>query len=302
MRTYPGKNKLAVHFLSLSGDGRFVATGNRQYRAYLWDRVSGKLLYTPEDFMVWGTAVNPSGSHLFVWGGDGAMMVDTTTFQETPIEPIGYMSALAFPAGTSDVVGVVVNDRNRDAFGCYTVTGNAIREKWLVEGGKSHFANSPFEVSPDGKHFAAQSAPPSVERRGKSIEQPSHVQVRATATGKVVRQGELPPKHYLQAVRNDGRVIVGHGGTLVLWDLKDGAAVGAVGPKGVGGAVLSPDGRGMLVLRAKSALQLDATTFEVVRELTFPVVGDLHAVAYAPDGLTAAVGTGKGQFAIWDVE
>ena len=69
---------------------------------------------------------------------------------------------------------------------------------------------------------------------------------------------------------------------------------------------LSGDGRFAAVTRravtaadSKSAFQLRADTLEVVRELTFPLAGDLHCVAYA---LTAAVGTGKGQFAIWDVE
>jgi WD40 repeat protein len=304
MRTYPGKNKLALQYLSLSGDGRFVATANRShYQAHLWDRVSGKLLYTPEDFPVWGAAVNPSGSHLFVWGDDGAMMVDTATFQETTLEPGRYTTVLGFPAGTTDVVGVVSNDRNKDAFVCYAVSGNSVREKWLVEAGRADFINRPFGVSPDGKHFAAQSIPTPVERRGKWVEQPSRVHVRAVATGKLVQQGELPPKHVLNGVTNDGLVIVTLGGTVMKWDLKAAAAVQEVKPKGGGGgAVLSPDGRGMLVLRAKSLLQLDAATFEVVRELTFPLVGDLHSLAYAPDGLTAAVGTGKGQFAIWDVE
>jgi hypothetical protein len=64
----------------------------------------------------------------------------------------------------------------------------------------------------------------------------------------------------------------------------------------------SADGRGLVAARRQTVYQLDANTLEIRRALAFPIKALIHSIAYSADGLTAAFGTGKRQFVIWDLQ
>jgi WD40 repeat protein len=304
MQTFTGESKATVLQVSLSGDGRYVLTIQQPYRASLWDRTTQEIVYSAEDFEVWGGMIHPSSRVLFLWGAGGVLVVDLTTFEERQLEGNPHTSALVSTTVGSEVITTTLEAKGRDAFAGYNLdTTDHLKRRWLVLAGKNHFSNSPLAVSTGGEFFAAQHLPPPLEKAGKWIDQPSIVHVRSASSGKLLHQCELPPNHLLQAVTEEGRVYVTHLSQVMIWDVKTGESVKAASVKGSGqvGVVLAPSGQELIAFKPKSAFQMKADSLTMSQEWTFNLVGELRCVAYAPDGLTAVVGTSKGQFAVWDI-
>jgi WD40 repeat protein len=128
-------------------------------------------------------------------------------------------------------------------------------------------------------------------------------------TGASVRRFADPldqasPEAY--ALAADGsRVAVAFGHRAAVWDLADRQAPPAqlVGhARQVRAVGFTPDGRTVLTAGCDgTARTWDAATGAARRVYDWGV-GNVYVAAFAPDGLTAAAGTGDGHLVVWDVE
>ena len=278
-----------VRAVSLSGCGRWVGTHRGQFDADLLDRRTGKAVHRVADFAAYGCAVHPAGELFLVWGGDGFVVVPTADLRPHPVGPPLYTPAVVPLADGRRLVGVTTDGRGDGFTGWELVAGRPVRT-WRVQ--RNGYANGPFVASPGGEWFAAQSGNPAARR----------VEVRATADGKLKVGGPVPG--WLVGLRDDARPVVDAGGSLVVLDLPAGGTVAERKLPGgravVAAAALAGDR--LLVCRAGALVLLDAETLAVRREYTVPTAGKPACVGFAPDGLTAAAGTSKGEVVVWDVD
>ena len=92
------------------------------------------------------------------------------------------------------------------------------------------------------------------------------------------------------------------GGNVALWDVRSANLLRWHEPGTITDAAFSADGKriGLVTRDGDVVIHLTDTFAEVARYNWN--VGPLHGIAFAPDGLTAAVGATRGQVVIWDLD
>ncbi len=92
------------------------------------------------------------------------------------------------------------------------------------------------------------------------------------------------------------------GGNVALWDVRSANLLRWHEPGTITDVAFSADGKriGMVLRDGDVVIHLTDTFAEVARYNWN--VGPLHGIAFAPDGLTAAVGATRGQVVIWDLD
>ena len=113
-----------------------------------------------------------------------------------------------------------------------------------------------------------------------------------------------PPLRTFSAVAftpDGGRVLCRQGAVVVVWEVDPWrVAATLAGDAAVTDVAASPDGRRLLTAAVDGTVTAwDADTYRVVGRYDWGV-GGLHAVAFAPDGLTAAAGGERGRVVVWD--
>lgn len=279
-----------IRQVSLSGCGRWVGTFRGDLDAGLYDRASRKWVYRTDDSAAYGAAVHPAGDLFLVWGGEGLLAVATATLAGRPAEPNRFTPAVAAAGGR-----LVGETKNFDGFG-YTgweLAGGRPRETWRLPR-RGTVTNGPLVAAPAGDWFAVRA----VLNRALT-----RIEVRGTADGTLRSKRRSLPEEVLLAVTDSGAVVVGVGGRVSVADPAARAEPTAAELPGRGPvtAAVSPAGDRLLAARDRAVCLLAAETLAVLQTYTVPTAGMPTCVAFAPDGLTAACGTSKGEVVVWDV-
>ncbi len=112
-----------------------------------------------------------------------------------------------------------------------------------------------------------------------------------------------PPQVDAVLLSPDGRHLVTRAaGSLVVWDALTGRELARLdGPRPFADCAFTPDGRSLLAVGLDTGVsRFDAPRYTLAERLEFGH-GALHSVAVAPDGLTAAAGTGHGAVLLFDL-
>ncbi len=125
-------------------------------------------------------------------------------------------------------------------------------------------------------------------------QKPTHTLQHPKGTGNSVQQLRFSP---------DSRSLLSLiGGNVALWDVRTANLLRWHEPGTITDVAFSADGKriGMVQRDGDVVIHLTDTFAEVARYNWN--VGPLHGIAFAPDGLTAAVGATRGQVVIWDLD
>jgi len=287
----------SVLWVTLSPDGKTVASSTYEGTVRLWDAATGKerLSLVKQDGIIFQVAFSPDGK-LLAWSGSGKMRLwDLATGKQAQMDCYDpHTSALAFSpdgkilaaGGPWGVLGHVSGE---------VVLGDVAKRELLhkleVKDGPVHA----LAFSPDGKTLAVGSGPD-----GST---PSSIGLWDVATGKLVgrlqgHQGAVT----CVAFSVNGKLL-GSGGydhTLRLWDLAACKELRRF-PKLALALAFSPHGKILAWGGMDGAIHLwDPATGKEMRRLP-DAPSHVASIGFSRDGKRLVAGGGDGSIALWDL-
>jgi WD40 repeat protein len=280
-----------VRSLSFSPDGTKLASSARDYRTFLWDLARGK--YEPiEERGSYTVAFSPDGKTVATGRTSDVILCDVATRQTRRIEVRRDASDnwchgwhLAFSPDGSRLAAVAGGVRLYDA--------RSLAELPLPE--QAGHATNCVAIARDGSLLAtAHDRPHKVVRLWDA----RTWQVKQELKGSTATIDNLsfsPDGKYLAAVA---------GTTLWVWDVPSGNAVvqHAMSKQHYKDVAFSPDGRLLGFARNDASIRFWSTAgWSEVAAYDFEI-GPMICFGFAPDGMRAAGGSGKGKIVVFDVD
>ena len=156
------------------------------------------------------------------------------------------------------------------------------------------YSSTTFAADPDDNWLAVGTDRRHVLLVDVARQKPTRTLQHPKGTGNSVQQLRFSP---------DGRSLLSLiGGNVALWDVRTANLLRWHEPGTITDVAFSADGKriGMVTRDGDVVIHLTDTFAEVARYNWN--VGPLLGIAFAPDGLTAAVGATRGQVVIWDLD
>lgn len=298
MRVLTGRKKPIAN-LSYSPDGRRLAVAS-DGRVAVWDLADGRTLaeYTlPGMFPLQVKAAFHPGGELLAVAHERAELVDLATGRRDKLPGQGALfNTLSFSPDGRELLG------GGDHFFRWDVEARAKlpAPKLPAVKGSAGTTWPSAAFAPDGTRFA-------VSRRAWC--RPTNVNTTA-----VFDRATLAPLARFEAAGHDtkrlafsrdGRLLAAASGPVLrVYDLTAGAEVAVlqVGKLHFMTAAFAPDGRSLAtVSKDRTVRFFDVATWVAARTYDFDV-GPLLDLAFAPDGLTAAVAGDTGRVLLFDLE
>lgn len=280
-----------VRSVALSACGRWLAAvradaadaRGRGDAVEVWDRPAAAVTATLRHRAgVWGMVADAPPGGLAVFGPDGLTCYELPDRRPRRLA----VTVVGAVAARGRLVGLVRHTGAAELV-CWDAGGDWPRPVWSVR-----------ERGPIGR----LTADPSGEWVGVVVQ--GRVVVRASTDGLVIRTRQGPPGGTLLSLLDDRRAVFAVDSGLVATDLTAGRVVASLrlGGTRLNVVGVSPDGRWVAVCGRPGLTVYVADALTVRQTYTFPAAGNPTCVAFAPDGLTAACGTSKGEVVVWDVD
>lgn len=301
MQVFQSGLECCLSDLSLSCDGRFVLVTDSQTGVEVWDRIVGRTIPLPDWRDYHGGQFHPTRPLAMLFGEPGVVLLDVTTFQTTPCLSSAYRFDCELQFATDSTLIVKTNGGLHPRYYGYALEGIELGMRWRCGPDlNQNWQERHTRVSPSGEWFAVAGF--------RELEPPRaryEVEIRSADSGECVGTVH-PPASHLQAILDTNTLLFSDRQGLFTWDVASGKEIRRLAVPGRNSddthVALSGDGSKLVAARRQTVYEIDVTTMRVVRALDFPLKSLIHSVAYSPDGLTAAFGTGKRQFVIWDLE
>jgi WD40 repeat protein len=286
-----------VRSIAFSPDGTQLASSARDYKTFLWDLSTGKYQVI-EPQQSYTVAFSPDGKIVATGRGDGLSLWNSATGE---LRRIGI--------DTDHGMGIAV---------AFSPDGELL----ATASGSVKFWNAatlePLEAGP-GTARATKSL--AFTRDGQTLAT-GHSEWTAgsfstTTLDRVVRLWDVSTRRERGALRGhtatvdalsfspDGRFLAAATGqTLCVWDLPSGEAVvkHKISDQHYKDVAFSPDGRFLAFARNDATVRLwDTRGWNEVAAYDFQI-GPMISIAFAPDSMRAAGGSGKGKIVVWDID
>ncbi len=297
MQILKGHRKV-VQSIAFSQDGQMLASGSGDRTVRLWELTTGQVRVTWEGHGVMGNKVafSPDRRWLAAVHNHRVRIYDLNTLKEVQVlgedDPSGSAQAIAFaPDGKELVVGGTHGAWER--WRIWKLPSWKEAQTPPVAAKIDHVCNLSF--APGGSLLAVLGYSEMLlcNPRDGSVNASCPVQTRGT--------GSAMPL----AFSPDGHLLVfGHASSLVVWDVEANKAIRQLTQpkKHFQDAGFSPDGRILATVSNEETVRYwDARSGKETRTFAWEA-GKPKCIAFAADGMRAAVGTDKGKIVVWDVD
>ncbi len=284
MQVLKADHDKAIAGVAVSACGRWLAAVKYTVAVDVFDRGTGRIAFTHEGRSgTWGAAFGDPGGWLLVWGKTGLTGYHPPDF--TPVALVAEPVEAAAAAG-----GRLVALFRRAVGGelvCWTVTAGGLRQRWAAT---TKRAGGRLTFDPTGRWLAAADW--------------SVAMLRAADDGRTAATSRGPAYADLWGLVDERRALFGGSKHLELYDVPAERTVATLGLLGRGPvrAAVSPDGRSVAASAFASLYLLSVEPLAIRHRYHFHTRGKPTCVAFAPDGLTAAAGTSRGEVVVWDLD
>jgi WD40 repeat protein len=281
-----------VRSLAFAPDGTRLASSARDYKTFLWDLSTGKyqVIDSRDSYFV---AFSPDGSALVTGRGHGLSVWNAATGELRTLDTPSDFLALR--------VAVSPDGRRLAAVSGSVRLWDMATLEMLPPWPDNGKASRCLAFSPDSRTLAS----------GHSVLEPGGdrktvIKLWDVAKGRV--RAELRgPKAVADALAYspDGRLLAACcGAGLWVWDTPTGEVrlSHMIDKQHFKDVAFSPDGRFLAFARNDATVRLWETSgWREAVAYNF-AIGPMISIAFAPDGMRAAGGSGKGKIVVWDVD
>jgi WD40 repeat protein len=280
-----------VRSLAFSPDGTKLASSARDYKTFLWDLASGKYeeIETNDSYTV---TFSPDGKTIATGCGSDVTLWDLATGQNRELRP-EYDRHDGYGHGW-DVRYLPDGKRFVAVSGVVRLYDAATLKALPLPAESTRHATNSVAVSADGSTVATGHDRPRVVRLWDTKSwQVTHELTGATAT--IANVSFSPDGKYLAACAAT---------TLLVWEVSSGKLIvrHAISKQHYKDVAFSPDGRLLGFARNDASIRFWSTAgWTEVAAYDF-AIGPMICFGFAPDGMRAAGGSGKGKIVVFDVD
>jgi dipeptidyl aminopeptidase/acylaminoacyl peptidase len=287
-----------VRSLAFSPDGTKLASSARDYKTFLWDLATGRHeeIERSGSFTV---AFSPDGKVVATGRRWNATLWDTTTRQAREL-PIRYSHGVDGWGPCWDLAYTPDGKRLAAVSGVVRLYDAATLEEIPLPQDKARLATNCLAFTRDGSTLATGHglAGSGMVKKLVRLWDARTWQVEKELTGStaVIDAVSFSP---------DGRFLAAAAGTtLFVWEVASGGVVvqHVIGKQHFQDVAFSPDGRLLAFARNDASIRFwDTGSWSEVAAYDWEV-GPMICLAFAPDGMRAAGGSGKGKIVVFDVD
>jgi WD40 repeat protein len=283
-----------VRSLAFSPDGTQLASSARDYKTFLWDLSTGKYRVI-DHHNSYTVAFSPDGKIVATGRGWGLSLWNSETEELRLLD--------------------VAPDYGHGIDVAFSPDGKLLV---TVSGSVTFWNAATLEPLEAGPGWARSTNCVAFTRDGKTLATGHDDRLEGRSTlDRVVRLWDATTRRERGALRGhsgtaaalsfspDGRLLACAAGTMLwVWDVSSGEAVvkHKISTQHYKDVAFSPDGRFLAFARNDATVRLWETAGWTEVAAYDWKIGPMISIAFAPDGMRAAGGSGRGKIVVWDVD
>jgi hypothetical protein len=203
MQVFEGRLPYAIVGISLSTDGRFVLVSDDTVTPEVWDRGTGKKVYSSWEREYGRGELHPSGEFYLLKRGFSLLVVDLSTRRSQRVGEEWKSDEFRF-VGASILVAWGMGSGRQYSFTGYVVSPDReVSVAWEVPAERGPYTMRSLQIDPSGSCFAYQFQP-----GGFLAPRGGEVHVRTVSDGRQVERIPLSSQQELKGILDPNTILV----------------------------------------------------------------------------------------------